>query len=328
MRALRLLVAVMTLSASPVAANVTGHWEGAMVAQGQSVPVAFDFASGTGRFTSQTQFVMDYSLDSVDEKDDKVDFVVGGGLKFSGSTSADTIQGSFAGGDTPGRFTLHRVPAPVLPYGTHDLAIRDGDVSLSATIAVPRGKGRFPAVVLLGGSGPQTRWGTLRALADRYAREGVAALVYDKRGCGESTGDWRTASYQDLASDALAGVAALAARSDIDAAHIGVRGHSEGGIVAPVAATLAPGKVAFVVAEDTVAGLPRDQDVYRVQTALAGESFAPADKAKALDIYRLFVDVARRARPYADLEAASRPYLQADWYQWLGIPPRGTWIWS
>src|SRR5947208_2422639 len=54
----------------------------------------------------------------------------------------------------------------------------------------------------------------------------------------------------------------------------------------------------------------------------------PQEKVKAMQLYRLFVDAARGARPYSDLETSSRPYLKAKWYEWLAIPPRGNWIWA
>ncbi len=69
--------------------------------------------------------------------------------------------------------------------------------------------GRHPGVVLLQGRGSETRWGTNRFIADRFARSGIAALTYDKRGSGSSTGDWKSSTYDDLANDALAAIDSL-----------------------------------------------------------------------------------------------------------------------
>jgi uncharacterized protein len=107
-------------------------------------------------------------------------------------------------------------------------------------------------------------------------------LIYDKRGSGASTGDWRTSSYEDLANDAIAGIDLLASRSDIDATRIGLHGHSEGAIIAAIAAAASPSKVAFVVAEDTVAGLVRDQDFYRTSNQITQAGFSKAETKEAL----------------------------------------------
>ncbi len=191
-----------------------------------------------------------------------------------------------------------------------------------------RGPGRHGAVVLVHGSGPETRWGTSRYIADRLARAGIAALIYDKRGSGASGGDWRTASFEDLARDALAGVDLLDARPGIDPARIGIHGHSQGGVIGPLAATLAPGKIAFVVAEDMFAGAQYSQDLYRVRQAIKELALSAADEAKAMEIYALFVDVSRGARTYEEFEKASAPYRETTWYKWMEFPPRDSWVWG
>ena len=237
--------------------------------------------------------------------------------------SADQITGTFTDDGAKGDFTLHRTIAKTLPYDTVDVSFRNGPVTLSGTLCIPRSPGRHAAVVLLQGSGGETRWGTNRFIADRFARSGIAALVYDKRGSGASTGDWKMSSYDDLANDAIAGIDLLASRSDIDAKRIGLHGHSEGGIIAPIAAVRAPSKVAFIVAEDTVAGFVRDQDVYRVSHQIRQAGFTDAQVERALELYKLMIEVLRGAKPYHELETASRSVRNEDWYQWLAIPPEG-----
>lgn len=204
----------------------------------------------------------------------------------------------------------------------------NGAVILAGTLCLPRSSGRHPAVVLLQGSGSETHWGTNRFIADRFARFGIAAVTYDKRGSGSSTGDWKSSSYDDLANDALAAIDLLASRPDIDPKRIGLHGHSEGGIIAPIAAAHAPGKVAFVIAEDTVAGLVRDQDVYRVSHVIREAGFTDAEIKRAMAMYMLMLDVACGTKPYRELETASQPVQATRWYQWLGIPPKNSYLWS
>jgi cephalosporin-C deacetylase-like acetyl esterase len=159
--------------------------------------------------------------------------LLGDSLVFDGRLSANRIVGIFTDNGAKGDFSLRRVATKPLPYDTIDVSFRNGPVTLSGTLCIPRAPGQHPAVVLLQGSGGETRWGTNRFIADRFARAGIAALVYDKRGSGASTGDWKVSSYDDLANDAVAGIDLLASRPDVDAKLIGLHGHSEGGIIAP-----------------------------------------------------------------------------------------------
>jgi pimeloyl-ACP methyl ester carboxylesterase len=92
-----------------------------------------------------------------------------------------------------------------------------------------------------------------------------------------------------------------------------------------MAAVHAPSKVSFVVAEDTVAGLVRDQDVYRVSHHRQA-GFTDAQVEHALDMYKLMIEVLRGAKPYHDLEAASQSVRNETWYQWLGVPPEDSYL--
>ena len=145
-------------------------------------------------------------------------------------------------------------PQPPLPYRVEEVGYdNDADsVHLAGTLTLPEGIGPFPAVLLLSGSGPQDRDETIAGhrpflvIADHLTRSGIAVLRVDDRGVGGSTGSVLTSTIDDNAGDALAGIAYLRARSDIDADRIGLIGHSEGGYVGPLAATRSD-DVAFVI---------------------------------------------------------------------------------
>ena len=107
-----------------------------------------------------------------------------------------------------------------------------------------------------------------------------------------------------------------------------MHGHSEGGIIAPIAAVHAPSKVAFVVAEDTVAGLVRDQDVYRVSHAIREAGFTDSEVEHAMAMYMLMLDVACGRKPYRELETASHSVRDQKWYEWLAIPPSDSYLWD
>ena len=132
-------------------------------------------------------------------------------------------------------------------FKTEDVRYANGSVSLGALLMVPRATTWVPAAVIIQGSGASDRsnaWA--RQIAELLVRRGVAVLLTDKRGSGVSTGDWKTSGFDELATDALAGVQLLANREEIDPARIGLVGLSQGGWVAPLAAARSK-KVAFVV---------------------------------------------------------------------------------
>ncbi|MGQ0589073.1 MAG: alpha/beta hydrolase family protein [Sphingosinicella sp.] len=122
-----------------------------------------------------------------------------------------------------------------------------GDIELAALLLLPDGPGPYPAAVVVHGSGDSDRtnlWA--RAIAETVAEAGFAVLLTDKRGSGDSEGDWRTVGFHALAADALAGVAFLSSRADIDEARIGLVGLSQGGRIVPIAAAQSDA-VAFVL---------------------------------------------------------------------------------
>jgi uncharacterized protein len=144
-------------------------------------------------------------------------------------------------------------PQPPFPYDSTDVSYRSGDLTLAGTLTRPAGDGPFPAVLLLTGSGPQDRDETIAGhkpfllLADTLTRAGYAVLRTDDRGVGGSGGDLGQATYDDLTADALAGIAFLQGRPEVDRGRIGLLGHSEGGYLAPLVTQRAAGAVSFVV---------------------------------------------------------------------------------
>lgn len=156
-------------------------------------------------------------------------------------------------------------PVKPYPYREEEVFYKNpaANIQLAGTLTIPSGQGRFPAVLLMQGSGPHDRDETIfghkpfLVLADYLTRKGIVVLRADKRGIGKSGGDYRTAVIQDFASDAGAGVAYLGTRPEVDPHKIGLVGHSEGGVEAPWAAVDNP-NVRFVVMMAGM-GVPADQ---------------------------------------------------------------------
>jgi dienelactone hydrolase len=146
-------------------------------------------------------------------------------------------------------------------YDQQQVTFTNGDVRLAATLALPLGPGPHPALVVVHGSGPSTR-DSYRVNADLFARGGVACLYYDKRGAGESTGDWRAVDFDVLAEDVLAGVRFMQAQPRVRADKVGLWGVSQAGWIIPLAASQS-NDVAFVVPVSGGAVMPAEQEVWR-----------------------------------------------------------------
>lgn len=199
---------------------------------------------------------------------------------FEGKIAADlsSIDGKWSQGGATMPLVLKRVKDqaelerrrpqnPVKPYPYRDEEVsydnKLQNVTLAATLTIPQGKGPFPAVVLITGSGPQDRDESLLGhkpflvLSDYLTRHGIAVLRADDRGVGKSTGIFAKATTADFATDAEAGVAYLKTRPEVDLHKIGLIGHSEGGVIAPMVAARNK-DVAFIVMMAGT-GVPGDQ---------------------------------------------------------------------
>jgi dienelactone hydrolase len=148
------------------------------------------------------------------------------------------------------------------------------------TLFLPAGPGPHPAVVVVSGSGPTGRDANVLR-AREFVRLGVAALTWDKRGVGETDGTYMTAGFDELAADADAALAFLRTRPEIDAARVGMTGHSQGGWVAPLAAVRAPAPPAWVVITSGGPIAPAEQEAWRAKTQARAAGGSEADAAAA-----------------------------------------------
>lgn len=250
--------------------TAAGAYEGAMISldQGRARMPISTLTEGSGTITMQVASI---------------------GGAYDGQLSADgsefTGEWQQGGQKFPLSFkrvaqaqTLHRPQEPQkpYPYAEEEVTMENlaTGIQLAGTLTLPRGRGPHPAVVLLTGSGPQDRDEALMGhrsffvLADHLTRAGLAVLRYDDRGIGKSTGDFGKATHLDFVDDALAAVAWLKTRKEIDPRRIGLLGHSEGGIVASLAAVKRPGDIAFLVLLAGV-GVPMDELLIRQGIDLA-----------------------------------------------------------
>ncbi|MYM22874.1 alpha/beta fold hydrolase [Duganella sp. FT135W] len=206
-------------------------------------------------------------------------------------------------------------PLPSIPYRSEDLCFPNPDaagVVLAGTLTLPQGAGPFAAAILISGSGPQDRDETMyghkpfAVLADALTRRGIAVLRYDDRGYAGSSGSFEQATSADFASDASAAVGYLLGRAEIDRHAIGFIGHSEGGMVGPLAA-VDNASVAFVILL-AGPGVGIDQLLLsQRRLAALAQGVAPAQVASQEVIWR---DLFQLARSTADGEDRARRVQQ------------------
>jgi len=186
----------------------------------------------------------------------------------------------------------------------------NGTVNLTGSLFLPAGSGRHPAVVLFHGSGPQARD---EATAKWFAGQGVAALAYDKRGVGESSGDFRKVPFMDLCDDGLAAIGLLKARSDIDPRKIGVWGISQGGWLGPLAASRSR-DVAFVIAVSGPGVSPGEQMIFYYGSELRDGGLSEEEILEASSLRRQVWQYLATGRGKEDARAALVRSRKKPWF--------------
>lgn len=291
--------------AAPAPQAFQGAWSGMLEAGAARLRLVFHVSAGAGGALSGTMDSPDQGAagipaTSVTVQGRTLRFAVANlGMTYEGTLSADgtALQGTFTQGaarlplaltrgEAPAAPERPQEPRPPFPYRQEEVTIPGAatGVTLSGTLTLPQGAGPFPAVVLVSGSGPQDRDESLMGhkpflvLADHLTRKGIAVLRYDDRGVGKSTGAHAAATSEDFTGDALAAVAFLKARRDVGA--VGIVGHSEGGLIGPLAASRSA-EVAFVVML-AGPGLP-GEDILYAQGELIGRAGGATEAAVAVN---------------------------------------------
>jgi dipeptidyl aminopeptidase/acylaminoacyl peptidase len=169
-----------------------------------------------------------------------------------------------------------------------------GEVTLAGRLLLPATPGRHPAVVYAHGSGPGTRH-QVSLLAHFFLHRGIAVLGFDKRGIGQSSGDWRLIDFPELASDVLAAVSFLRSRPDIDPHRIGLYGISQGGWVVSLAASLSA-DVAFFISHSGPGVSPKKQEFTMLTNIMTRSGFSREEVDGILQAMGLLYDYGRTGK--------------------------------
>jgi len=295
MRPFFFLTLLLLFSKLLSAQDISGDWHGSLEVMGSKLPLVFHLEATDDGYTatldSPDQLAFGIPVETVSyEAPDlslklpalkaeyrgtyrEADQFFDGVFEQSGMSFPLELRREAAEAATPQR---PQHPTPPFPYRVEQLTFdhEAAGITLAGTLTLPAGKGPFPAAVLISGSGPQNRNEELMGhkpflvIADYLTRRGIAVLRYDDRGVGASGGDFAGATSQDFAGDARAAVDFLKERPEIASDKIGLIGHSEGGLIAPLVAARSPNAIAFLVLL-AGPGVRGDQIILRQQSLIA-----------------------------------------------------------
>lgn len=241
------------------AQNITGTWNGSINIQGTKLNLVFhienDGTSYVAKMDSPDQGARGIPVTNITFANPNLKIEISNiNFKYEGALKNDTlIEGTFsqfgnsmplnlARGDV--QYKRPQEPQKPYPYISEDIKFdnKTANITLAGTFTYPNNGSKFPAVVLVTGSGAQNRDEELMGhkpflvISDYLTRKGIAVLRFDDRGVGESTGKHSEATSYDFSTDALAAVDFLKTRKEVDKSKIGIAGHSEGGMIAFMAA--------------------------------------------------------------------------------------------
>jgi uncharacterized protein len=289
--AILLIASTLAVVAQVATPNVEGNWLGTLDVGGAKLRLVLKVeksANGyAAKLDSLDQGAKDLPIDSIVLDGNKLTFSAAKfGITYDGTLSqtGDEVSGTFKQGPNEIRLIFKRVaeapkvnrpqdPKKPYPYDEQEVSYRNekDNIKIAGTLTLPRTGGPHPAVLLITGSGSQDRNETIAGhhpflvLADHLTRNGIAVLRVDDRGVGGTDIGSPAATSENFAEDVLAGVNFLKQRKEIDPKMIGLIGHSEGGMIAPIAAARS-NDVAFIV---LLAGPgQRGEDIIYTQTEL------------------------------------------------------------
>ncbi len=313
--------------------DISGKWVGLLKVQGIQLRLVLNISKSDSIYTatmdSPDQGANGLPVSKVNLIDSTFIFELANAkIKYIGILQADSISGTFMQGplEVPLAFkkTTEEIkgqirpqePKPPFPYRTEDVKFlnRKENFYLSGTLTTPDSVGKYPAVILISGSGPQNRDEELMGhkpflvISDFLTRNGFVVLRFDDRGIAKSEGDFSKATSADFANDVESAFNYLCTRQEVDFKHIGLMGHSEGGIIAPMVAAKNKNLAFIVLLAGT--GVPGDQ-IMLEQQKLIGRATGMNEKdiEKTWEINENIFSIIKKYKDQNELYAKLKSYL-------------------
>ncbi len=329
-----ILITILT-TLSMYGQDITGQWNGVLSVQGTQLRLVFNITQTNSGYSS--------TMDSPDQGAKGIPVtstsyensilkleISSAGIQYEGTLDKENVfVGTFmqAGQSFPLNLTREKIekekinrpqePTKPYPYYSEDVTFENtkDKIVLAGTLTLPKENGNFPAVILISGSGPQNRDEELLGhkpflvLADHLTKNGIAVLRFDDRGTAESTGDFKTATSLDFARDVEFAIKYLQTRKEINKNQIGLIGHSEGGIIAPMVAAESKDIKFIVLLAGT--GIGGDK-LLLLQQELIGKAseISDADLQKAKEINEGAFDIVLKSDNTESLETELTYYIK------------------
>lgn len=345
----KILLIILALVATGLQAQkITGDWYGLLEVQGTQLKIIYHIEQNnevlTSTMDSPDQNATGLPIDETTLLNNELFLNAKSmGITYRGivNKNMDTIRGSFVQGAVELPLILTRTESEKkiisrpqdptdYPYYKEDVVFNNAidGIELAGTLTLPKDKKVTKIVILISGSGPQNRDEEVAAFnhrpflvwSDWLTKQGIGVLRYDDRGVGESSGIFDDATSADFANDTEAAVKYILTRDDLENVSIGLMGHSEGGIIAPMVASRNK-NIKFIVLL-AGPGLPIDQLLLQQIEDIAALEKIPADVSKLniettkkmLDYLKEHKDTTYIGREFvkADIEAGLREILKTE----------------
>ena len=302
MKKILFILLVSTFSFSLFSQHISGNWKGELNVSGINLRIIFHITEKDSLYLatldSPDQGAYDLPVDSIFFTENHLKLIMNKlGAEYSGNYNPEKneIFGNFmqVGQSFPLnlkknenkeiRKKKYQEPEKPYPYISEEITFfnKKAGITLAGTLTLPRKEGKFPAVILISGSGAQNRDEGLLGhkpfliISDYLTRKGIAVLRFDDRGTAESGGNFKSATTKDFADDVEAALNYILSRKEIDKKNIGLIGHSEGGLIAPMLAVRNK-NIAFIVllAGPGITG----EKILSMQSQLIGKANGATDK--------------------------------------------------
>lgn len=333
MKSLSILIISFLSAMSISAQDIAGQWFGQLRVQGIQLRLVFNI--------TQTDKGLSAMMDSPDQGAKgipataifetpllKIEIPIAK-IAYEGTLGKDNIiAGMFkqGGQSFPLNLSKEKIEKEILlrpqeptkpyPYHSEDISFANekAGITLAGSLSLPTKEGVYPAVILISGSGPQNRDEELLGhkpflvLSDYLTKNGIAVLRYDDRGTAFSKGDFKAATSADFATDVEAAIDYLKTRKEIDKKKIGLIGHSEGGLIAPMVASKSKDVANIVLLAGT--GIPGDQ-LLLLQQKLVGKAsgVSDADLQKNEETNRVVFEIVKKSNSIEQLNADLTKYI-------------------
>ncbi len=336
MKKIALIFLTFAITCSAIAQEISGQWHGLLEIPGSPLRLVINIEKSDSGYNSTLdspdQGAKGIPVDTTTFADGKLDIAATAlGLTYTAKLVGNKLEGTFAQGgltlplemsrEANEKLERNRPQEPKEPFPYYSEAVSfenpEADIVLVGTLTLPKETGKHPVVVMISGSGPQDRNEELAGhkpflvISDYLTRNGIGVLRFDDRGVGESTGDFKQATSPDFVSDVQSAIAFLKTRKDIDKNNMGLIGHSEGGVIAPMVAAKTD-DVSFIVLMAGT-GIPGDE-LLALQGKLIEKALGKSDTEveRSAAIRRKMIDMTVASEDIQTLRNDLKDYLKGE----------------